>query len=70
MNPAKPIVLSIQSLLADAPSRLPGYFEECLRRGQQDGDALFLTPSDWQYIRNNFNPAKANTPPAKGCCGQ
>ena len=68
---------TVGELRVAAPSRLPGYLEECLRRGQISGDAAVITDAteisfteaDYRQIRKEFNPHSGAQLLAPGCCG-
>jgi len=68
---------TIGSLRRKAPKRLPGYLEECLKRGQipegvniiTDETPITFTDADFQDIRRQFNPKHGGTRILRaGCC--
>jgi hypothetical protein len=64
-------ICPLEKLRRAAPKRLPGYVEECLRRGRFDSGAqtVTLTMRDFMEIRAQFN-LKTGRPQkiAPGCC--
>ena len=63
-------IVPLATLHARVPKRLPGYLEECLRRGQIDAShsLITFTRRDFMEIRRAFNP-NSSQPHSKGCCG-
>ena len=64
-------VCPLDKLHKRASKRLPGYVEECLRRGQFDPgtQTVTLTLRDFNEIRKMFNPKTGVQSIAPGCCG-
>jgi hypothetical protein len=75
MPPRKFMVCRLDGLRARAGQRLPGYLEECLRRGHLDGgtQTVTFTMGDWIALRQMFNKSlktgTAQIISPRGCCG-
>ena len=70
-DPKNVKIATLAELRAAAPRRLPGYLDECLRRGQLDDAAqtVTFTVRDFNEIRHQYNPRTGATLIAPGCCG-
>jgi hypothetical protein len=70
-------IFRVGQLRAGAPRRLPGYMQECLKRGQidpsikiiNDQTLISFTERDFQEIRQQFNPKTGVQHLKPGCCG-
>lgn len=64
-------IVTMEEIQAAIPHRLPGYYEECLRRGQLDatGKIFTFTKQDFREIRESFNPKTGGNFIRFGCCG-
>jgi hypothetical protein len=67
---------TVGQLRRGAGRRLPGYIEECLRRGQidpahqiiTDETPISFTMPDFRELRKNFNPKTGIQTLTPGCC--
>jgi hypothetical protein len=70
VDPKTVRVRPLESLRKTALKRLPGYMEECLRRGQLDmvTQTVTFTIKNFNEIRQQYNPKTGVQIIMPGCC--
>lgn len=64
------LTFHLNELRAGVTRRLPGYIEECLKRGKMDESrqTLTFTERDFLEIRKKFNPKTGTAKIIPACC--